>query len=94
MQRMAVYYYLSPTGSDATRQAVMAYTHDDVYKPISGFKVVTGHFHLELNEMIRDRGTLDYSPTWVQVFRGMGINVVYLGDFHDDSDMHDAGAKG
>ena len=35
----------------------MAYTHDDVYKPIPGFKTVTGHFHLDFNEMIRDRGT-------------------------------------
>ncbi len=86
MQRMAVYYYLSPTGSHATQQAVMAYTHDDVYKPVPGFKTVTGHFHLELNEMARDRGTTDLSPTWVPVFRGLGINIVYLGDFHDDSD--------
>jgi hypothetical protein len=93
MQRMAVYYYLSPTGSHATQQAVMAYTHDDVYKPVPGFKTVTGHFHLELNEMARDRGTTDFQPTWVPVFRGMGINVVYLGDFHDDSDQRDPGAK-
>ena len=33
VQRMAVYYYLSPNGDRATQQAVMAYTHDDVYKP-------------------------------------------------------------
>jgi hypothetical protein len=93
MQRMAVYYYLSATGSRATQQAVMAYTHDDVYKPVPGFKTVTGHFHLELNEMARDRGTTDFQPTWVPVFRGMGINVVYLGDFHDDSDQRDPGPK-
>jgi hypothetical protein len=93
MQRMAVYYYLSPTGSHATQQAVMAYTHDDVYKPVPGFKTVTGHFHLELNEMARDRGTTDLSPTWVPVFRGLGINIVYLGDFHDDSDANDPGAR-
>jgi hypothetical protein len=91
MQRMAVYYYLSPTGSHATQQAVMAYTHDDVYKPVPGFKTVTGHFHLELNEMARDRGTSDLSPTWLPVFRGLGINIVYLGDFHDDSDSGDPG---
>ena len=66
--------------------AMLAYTHDDVYKPVPGFKTVTGHFHLELNEMVRDRGTSDFQPTWVPVFRGMGINIVYLGDFHDDSD--------
>jgi hypothetical protein len=93
LQHMAVYFYLSANGAHATQQAVMAYTHGDVYKPVPGYKVVTGHFHLELNEMIRDRGTLDYSPTWVPVFRGLGINVVYLGDFHDDSDMQDPGPK-
>jgi hypothetical protein len=93
MQRMAVYYYLSPSNDHVTQQAVMAYTHDDVYKPVPGFKTVTGHFHLELNEMIRDRGTSDYSPTWVPVFRGLGINIVYLGDFHDDSEINDPGPK-
>ena len=90
---MAVYYYLSGNGSHATQQAVMAYTHDDVYKPVAGFKTVTGHFHLELNEMVRDRGTSDLSPTWLPVFRGLGINIVYLGDFHDDSDGTDPGPK-
>ena len=93
MQHMPVYYYLSATGSHAADQAMLAYTHDDVYKPVAGFKTVTGHFHLELNEMARDRGTTDFQPTWVPVFRGMGINVVYLGDFHDDSDQRDPGPK-
>ena len=93
MQRMPVYYYLSATGGRATDEAVLKYTHDDVYKPVPGFKTVTGHFHLELNEMARDRGTTDFQPTWVPVFRGMGINIVYLGDFHDDSDQRDPGPK-
>jgi hypothetical protein len=93
MQRMAVFYYLSAKDDHATQQAVGAYTHDDVFKPLPGFKVITGHFHLELNEMMRDRGTLDYQPTWVPAFRGLGINVVYLGDFHDDSDQKDPGPK-
>jgi len=92
-QRMAVYYYLSATGSHATDEAVLKYTHDDTYKPVPGFKTVTGHFHLELNEMARDRGATDLAPTWVPVFRGLGINIVYLGDFHDDSDGGDAGPK-
>ena len=91
MQRMAVYYYLSATDARATQPKVMAYTHDDVYKPVPGFKTVTGHFHLDFNEMIRDRGTSDFMPTWVPVFRGLGINIVYLGDFHDDSDFTDPG---
>jgi hypothetical protein len=92
-QHMAVFYFLSSKDYHATDQAVLAYTHDDVYKPVPGFKVVTGHFHLDLNEMIRDRGTMDYMPTWVPVFKGIGINIVYLGDFHDDSDINDSGPK-
>lgn len=93
MQHMAVYYYLSPRGSRTTQQAVMAYTHNDVFKPVPGFKVLTGHFHMDLNEMIRDHGTSDIRPTWVPVFRGLGVNIVYLGDFHDDSDINDPGPK-
>ncbi len=92
-QRMAVYYYLSAKDDRATQQAVMAYTHDDVFKPVPGFKVVTGHFHMDFNEQLRDLKTLDYHPGWAPVFRGLGINIVYLGDFHDDSDTRDPGPK-
>jgi len=93
VQHMAVYYYLSPEGARATQEHIMAYTHNDAYKPVPGFKTVTGHFHLDFNEMIRDRGTSDFMPTWVPVFRGLGINIVYLADFHDDSDFNDPGPK-
>jgi hypothetical protein len=92
-QRMAVYYYLSPESDGAALKNILAYTHDDAYKPVPGFKTITGHFHLELNEMARDRGTEDFMPTWVPVFRNLGINIVYLADFHDDSDFNDPGPK-
>jgi hypothetical protein len=93
LQHMAVYYYLSAKGVRATHQAVLAYTHDDVFKPVPGFKVLTGHFHFDYNEVLRDRNTLDYQPGWVPVLRGLGVNIVYLGDFHDDSDPNDPGPK-
>jgi len=93
LQHMAVYYFLSATGSRQTQQQVMAYSHNDTYKPVAGFKTVTGHFHLDFNEMIRDRGTSDFMPEWIPVFRGLGINIVYLADFHDDSDFNDPGPK-
>ena len=93
MQHMPVYYYLSAASARQTQPQVLAYTHNDTYKPVPGFKTVTGHFHLDFNEMIRDRGASDFMPTWVPVFRGLGINIVYLGDFHDDSDFADPGPK-
>jgi hypothetical protein len=92
-QRMAIYYYLSPKDDHATDEAVLAYTHNDVFKPLPGFKVLTGHFHLDLNEQLRDRDNLDYQISSMPVFRGLGVNIVYLGDFHDDSDPRDPGPK-
>jgi len=90
---MAVYYYLSPKGDQATQEAVLAYTHNDIFKPIPGFKVMTGHFHLDLNKQLRDRDNPDYQISSIPVFRALGINILYLGDFHDDSDPRDPGSK-
>jgi hypothetical protein len=93
LQHMAVFYYLSPEGEQATRQAVLAYTHGDIYKSVPGFKTIVGHFHFRFNEMLRDAGTLDLMPDWVPAFRALGVNIIYLGDFHDDSDPQDPGPK-
>jgi hypothetical protein len=90
-QRMAVYFYLSPEDSRATQQAVMAFTHDDVYKPVPGYKVLVSHFHFHLNEQLADAGTIDFEPTWLDVFRGLGVNVAILADFHGDAHPTDTG---
>ncbi|HEV2499041.1 MAG TPA: hypothetical protein VGY31_05625 [Terriglobia bacterium] len=92
-QHMAVFYYLSPKDAQATQQAVMAYTHGDVYKPVPGFKTIVGHFHFRFNESLRDAHTLDMMPDWVPGYRALGVNIIYLGDFHDDSDPRDSGPK-
>src|SRR5579871_6513322 len=58
-QRMSVYYYLSAQGDEATRNALMAYTHNDSFKPLPGYKTMEGHFHLDFNEQLRERNDLD-----------------------------------
>jgi hypothetical protein len=88
---MAVYYYLNAGDDHSTRESVLAYTHNDVFKPVPGYKVMTGHFHTDFNEQLRDRKTLDYQPPWVAVFRALGVNILYLADFHDDSHPSDPG---
>ena len=90
-QRMPVYFYLSPENSRATQEAVMAFTHDDVYKPLPGYKVLVSHFHFHFNEQLTDAGTLDQEPTWLSVFRALGINMAILADFHGDSHPADTG---
>ncbi len=91
VQRMPVYFYLSPEDSRTTQQAIMAFTHDDVYKPLPGYKVLISHFHFHLNEQLTDAGTMDFQPTWLPVIRDLGINIAILADFHSDSHPDDTG---
>ena len=70
-QRMAMYFYLSPNDNRTTQQSVMAFTHDDVYKPLPGYKVLVSHFHFHFNEQLTDVETLDFQPTWLPVFRDL-----------------------
>jgi hypothetical protein len=90
-QRMAVYFYLDAEGSRPADRHVLAYTHDDVYKPLAGYQVLVSHFHFHLLEKLNDRGSLDYHPPFVDVMRALGINIVILADFHSDSHPNDSG---
>jgi hypothetical protein len=91
MQRMPVYFYLTSANSRATQEAVMKFTHDDVYKAMPGFKVLVSHFHFHFNEELSDAGTTDLQPPWMPVFRALGINIAILADFHSDSHPADTG---
>ena len=90
-QRMAVYFYLSPDDPVAAQRQVLAYTHDDTYKPLPGYKVAVSHFHTHFSEQLRDAGTLDLQPPWLPAFRARGINIAMMSDFHADSNPSDPG---
>jgi hypothetical protein len=90
-QRMAVYFYLSPSRSEPTRRAVLRFTHDDRFKPVSGYKVMTNHVHTRFTEQVRKDGSLDGFTQDLAAFKAMGINIVGLSDFHDDLHQFDPG---
>jgi hypothetical protein len=91
MQRMATYFLMSLENADATRQAVMAYTHGDVFKPVPGYKTMVNHFHLRFTERLRASGSLDNTFEDLMVMRSAGINIVGLSDFHGDLRPNDPG---
>lgn len=90
-QRMPMYLYLSPEDGAATQQAVLAFTHDDVFKPLPGYQVAISHFHTHFNEVLADAGTLDLQTPWVTVFRSLGVNIAMMSDFHGDGHNTDPG---
>ncbi len=90
-QRMAVYVYLSPQSGTATQEAVMAFSHDDRYKPMPGFQVAVSHFHTAFHEQVLDAGSIDFQPPWIPTFRALGINIAMMSDFHGDGHAKDPG---
>ena len=90
-QRMAVYYYLSPEDSAAASSAVLAFTHEDRYKPLPGYQVAISHFHTHFHEQVNDAGGVDFQPPWIPTFRAMGVNIAMMSDFHGDGHPKDPG---
>lgn len=90
-QRMPVYYYLSPDGPEETRNAVLAFTNGDRYKPLPAYQVAISHFHTHFHEQLSDYGSLDFQPPWVPTFRAMGVNIAMMSDFHSDGHPKDPG---
>ncbi len=90
-QRMAVYFYLSPTDAPSCRESVMAYTHGDRYKPLPGYKTLVTHFHLAFTQELMDSGNLDTEPAWIPLMRSLGINIAHIFDFHGDGHPNDPG---
>jgi hypothetical protein len=90
-QHMPVYFYLSADTSRNAADSILALTHEDHYKELPGFKVLASHFHMHFNEQLTDAGTIDLQPSWYSVFRGLGVNIVILADFHSDSHPNDPG---
>ena len=90
-QRMAVYFFLSPEAGRAAQSAVMAFTHDDRYKPVPGYQVLVSHFHTHFAEQLTEAGSLDIQPPWIPAFRALGINIAMMSDFHGDGHPSDPG---
>ncbi|HKU13292.1 MAG TPA: hypothetical protein VJQ52_02800 [Steroidobacteraceae bacterium] len=90
-QRMAAYFYLSPHDSLGTQQAVLAFTHNDRFKAVPGHQVAVSHFHTHFHEQVLDAGSIDFQPPWIPAFRGIGINIAMMSDFHDDGHHDDPG---
>ena len=79
-QRMATYFYLSPQGADACREAALAFTHGDHYQPLPGYKTMTSHFHTGTAADLKQAGSLDVQPSWLAPVRALGVNIFNADD--------------
>ncbi len=90
-QRMGLYFYVSPESAESTRQAVLAFTHNDRFKPVPGYKTMVNHFHLRFTERVRASGSFDTPIQDLAAMKSLGLNIVGLSDFHGDLHANDPG---
>jgi len=92
VQRMGVYFLVSPDGRDATRQQVMAFTHGDAFKPVAGYKTFVNHFHLDFTGRQR-LANFDQPFQDLMAMRALGLNIIGLSDFHFELHANDPGPE-
>ncbi|MEO8678734.1 MAG: hypothetical protein ABI665_06795 [Vicinamibacterales bacterium] len=91
VQRMGVYFYASPEAGEPARQAVMAFTRGDTFKPIPGYKTFVNHFHLDFTGRQRASGSLDTPFQDLVAMKSLGLNIIGLSDFHFELHGNDPG---
>jgi hypothetical protein len=89
---MGVYFYASPEAGEPARQAVLAFTHGDTFKPVPGYKTFVNHFHLDFTGRQRASGSLDTPFQDLVAMKSLGLNVIGLSDFHFELHANDSGA--
>ncbi len=91
LQHMGVYFYASPGAAAGARASVLAFTHDDTFTPIPGYKTMVNHFHLRFTERVRASGSFDTPTQDLAAMKALGLNIVGLSDFHGDLHPNDPG---
>jgi hypothetical protein len=90
-QRMGAYFFASGDAGEPARQAALAFTHDDAFKPVPGYKTMVNHFHLRFTERLRALGSFDAPMQDLAAMKALGLNIVGLSDFHGDLHPTDPG---
>ncbi|RFM28299.1 CehA/McbA family metallohydrolase domain-containing protein [Deminuibacter soli] len=78
------FFCLASTGT-ATQllSAVKAFTHEDRYPSLPGYKTMSSHFHNEfVTRVVMAGKPVPAVPGFVKVFKRTGIDIVHLAEFH------------
>jgi hypothetical protein len=82
-QRLNFFVLLSSGGSSDVLEDVKKFTNNDRYMALPGHKTMASHFHNEfIMKVVRANEPVPESPTFVDVLKRAGVNIVHLGEFH------------
>jgi hypothetical protein len=82
-QRLNFFVLLNSQNSSVALDEVKKYTNDDRYTALPGYKTMTSHFHNEfIMNVVRANKPIPETPSFINVFKRTGIDIVHLGEFH------------
>lgn len=93
--RMGAFYLLSGGNAQDAFASALKLTHGDRFIELPGYKTFTSHYHMAIaiNAMKEKAAGIDRQspPEYVDAFKGLGVNMVHLGEFHGDGHPKDPG---
>ncbi|PSL34495.1 hypothetical protein CLV42_10266 [Chitinophaga ginsengisoli] len=86
-QRLNFFCLLSKDNDGTAFATLKAFTHNDRYVGLPGFKTMSSHFHNEFVMKVMMSGqAVPAHPEFVKVFRNLGVDIVHLAEFHYTAD--------
>jgi hypothetical protein len=89
-QKMSVFFFADASPAETTRKGALAYTRDDTFKAVPGYKTFVNHLHLAFTDRARAAG-FDTPMQDLVAMRSLGINIIGLSDFHFELHANDPG---
>ncbi|MEO5891877.1 MAG: hypothetical protein ABIQ31_16635 [Ferruginibacter sp.] len=82
-QRLNFFCLLNSGAATVAMEEVKRFTHGDSYQQLPGYKTMSSHFHNEYVMNVALAGkTKPGIPTFVNVFKKTGVDIVHLAEFH------------
>ncbi len=94
-QRLGVFYLLSGGNASKALEETLRFTHGDRFPELPGYHTMTSHWHMAIAEAAMKRkvaGRAALTPDFVGMFKGLGVEIVHLAEFHGDGHPKDAGS--
>jgi hypothetical protein len=93
-QRMGMFLLLSSREANVALSEVLKYTRGDEFAKLPGHITFTSHWHMAIAMAAQQeiaKGAGRTIPDFVRMFKGMGVNIVHVAEFHGDGHPQDAG---
>ncbi len=93
-QHLGVFYLLSSGSAEKALEQTLRFTHGDRFPKLPGYHTLTSHWHMAVADAALRRkkdGIAPATPDFVGMFKGLGVEMVHLAEFHGDGHPKDPG---